>query len=121
MGRLTRRNEEGQAFVLLYSDPDNATDVIAERVRKEKEVIERLARYEDLEEEGALVNAPYLASCIDKVLTLLTCLSDREVKEACEARKNGDNRKVAQCDGAVEAYEAVKDLIENELKGGWRK
>lgn len=121
MGRLTRRNEEGQAYVLLYSDPDNATDVIAERARKEKEVIERLARYEDLEEEGALVNAPYMASCIDKVLTLLTCLSDREVKEACEARKNGDNRKVAQCDGAVEAYEAVKELIENELKGGWRK
>lgn len=57
----------------------------------------------------------------DKMITLLECMARREAKEACEARKNGDNYKVANCDGAVEAYEAAKELIENELKGGWRK
>lgn len=52
-----------------------------------------------------------------KMITLIECMARREAKEACEARKNGDNRKVAQCDGAVEAYEAVKELIENEMAG----
>lgn len=51
MGRLTRRNEKGEAYVQLYSDPDRVADVIAERAKKEKEVIERLAEYEDLEEK----------------------------------------------------------------------
>ena len=53
----------------------------------------------------------------DKMITLLECMARREAKEACEARKNGDNYKVANCDGAVEAYEAVKELIENEMAG----
>ena len=55
MGRLTRRNEKGEAYVQLYSDPNRAADVIAERAKKEKEVIERLARYEDLEEKGGWI------------------------------------------------------------------
>lgn len=52
--RLTQRNEKGEAYVQLYSDPDRVTDVIAERAKKEKEVIERLAHYEDLEDAGRL-------------------------------------------------------------------
>lgn len=52
---------------------------------------------------------------MNKVITLLECMARREAKEACEARKNGDNYKVAQCDGAVEAYEAAKELIKNEI------
>ena len=51
---------------------------------------------------------------MNKVITLLECMARRE---ACEARKNGDNYKVANCDGAVEAYEAAKELIENEMAG----
>lgn len=58
MKRLTRRKEDGTAFVQLYSDPDRPTDVIAETARKEREVIERLAHYEDLEEQGRLVELP---------------------------------------------------------------
>lgn len=54
---------------------------------------------------------------MNKVITLLECMARREAKEACEARKNGDNYKVANCDGAVEAYEAAKELIENEMAG----
>lgn len=56
--RLTQRNEKGEAYVQLYSDPDRVTDVIVERAKKEKEVIERLAHYEDLEEEGRLIKLP---------------------------------------------------------------
>lgn len=52
--RLTQRNEKGEAYVQLYSDPNRMTDVIAERAKKEKEVIERLAHYEDLEDAGRL-------------------------------------------------------------------
>ena len=55
MKRLTRRKEDGTAYVQLYSDPDRITDVIKERARKEVEVIERLAYYEDLDEDGRLV------------------------------------------------------------------
>lgn len=58
MKRLTRRKEDGTAYVQLYSDPDRPADLIAERARKEVEVIERLARYEDLEEQGRLVELP---------------------------------------------------------------
>lgn len=43
--RLTRRKEDGTAYVQLYSDPDRITDVIKERARKEVEVIEKLAHY----------------------------------------------------------------------------
>lgn len=52
--RLTQRNEKGEAYVQLYSDPDRVTDVIAEQAKKEKEVIERLAHYEDLEDAWRL-------------------------------------------------------------------
>ena len=52
--RLTHRNEKGEAYVQLYSDPDRVTDVIVERAKKEKEVIECLAHYEDLEDAGRL-------------------------------------------------------------------
>lgn len=56
--RLTQRNEKGEAYVQLYSDPDRVTDVIVEQAKKEKEVIERLAHYEDLEEQGKLIELP---------------------------------------------------------------
>lgn len=56
--RLTQRNEKGEAYVQLYSDPDRVTDVIIERSKKEKEVIERLANYEDLENQGMLIKLP---------------------------------------------------------------
>lgn len=56
--RLTQRNEKGEAYVQLYSDPDRVTDVIIERSKKEKEVIERLAHYEDLESQGKLIELP---------------------------------------------------------------
>ena len=52
--RLTQRNEKGEAYVQLYSDPDRLTDVIVERAKKEKEVLERIAHYEDLEDAGRL-------------------------------------------------------------------
>ena len=42
--------------------------------------------------------------------TRLECMARREAKEACEERKNGDNVRVAYCDGAVEAYDAAKEL-----------
>lgn len=53
----------------------------------------------------------------DKMITLIECMARREAKEACEARKNGDNVRVAYCDGAAEAYDAAKELIENEMAG----
>lgn len=56
--RLTQRNEKGEAYVQLYSDPDRVADVIVEQSKKEKEVIERLAYYEDLEENGRLNKLP---------------------------------------------------------------
>lgn len=58
--RLTQRNEKGEAYVQLYSDPDRVTDVIIERSKKEKEVIERLAYYEDLEEKGDTLNKQFV-------------------------------------------------------------
>lgn len=58
--RLTRRNEKGEAYVQLYSDPDRVTDVIIERSKKEKEVIERLAYYEDLEEKAGTLNKQFV-------------------------------------------------------------
>ena len=56
--RLTHRNEKGEAYVQLYADPDRVADVIVEQAKKEKEVIERLAHYEDLEEQGRLIELP---------------------------------------------------------------
>lgn len=47
MRRLTHRDENGKAAVWLYSEPNDAAAVIAERAKKEQEVVERLAEYED--------------------------------------------------------------------------
>ena len=56
--RLTQRNEKGEAYGQLYADPDRVAEVIVEQAKKEKEVIERLAYYEDLEEQGKLIELP---------------------------------------------------------------
>lgn len=58
MSRLTNRNEKGEAYVQLYADPDRVAEVIVEQAKKEKAVIERLAYYEDLEEQGKLIELP---------------------------------------------------------------
>lgn len=55
MGRLTTRNEEGIAIIRLYTDPADAKGLIEESARKNCEAIEKLARYEDLEEQGRLI------------------------------------------------------------------
>ena len=56
--RLTYRNEKGDAYVQLYSELNKATGTVAERVKKERAVIERLAHYEDLEAQGRLIELP---------------------------------------------------------------
>ena len=55
---LTYRNEKGDAYVQLYSEPNKATGTVAERAKKERAVIERLAHYEDLEAQGRLIELP---------------------------------------------------------------
>ena len=50
--------ENGEARVWLYSDPKNMARVLDEQSRKEVEVLERLAHYEDLEEAGRLIELP---------------------------------------------------------------
>lgn len=47
MKRLTMRNENGEAGVYLYSDPEDIKSILQETKRKQKEVMERLAAYED--------------------------------------------------------------------------
>ena len=47
MNRLTQRNENGEAYVLLYSDHTNLAILKEYISNKQKEVIERLAAYED--------------------------------------------------------------------------
>ncbi len=47
MKRLTTRNKDGEAIVYLYSDPENVKDIAQEMKKKQKEVMERLAAYED--------------------------------------------------------------------------
>lgn len=56
--RLTYRNEKGDAYVQLYSELNKATGTVAERAKKERAVIERLAHYEDLEAQGRLIELP---------------------------------------------------------------
>lgn len=47
MTRLTKRYENGEAYVLLYSDHTNLAILKEYISNKQKEVIERLAAYED--------------------------------------------------------------------------
>lgn len=63
MGRLTRRKEDGTAYVLLYSDPSRTADVLHERAKKEIEVIQRLAHYEDMQEAGRLIEVIRCKDC----------------------------------------------------------
>lgn len=58
MDRLTHREEDGTPRVWVYADPDNPAEVIVERSRKEKAVLEKLAKYEDMEEQGLLIKLP---------------------------------------------------------------
>lgn len=47
MKRLTMRQENGEAGVYLYSDPEDANAITQEMEKKQKEVMARLAVYED--------------------------------------------------------------------------
>lgn len=58
MGRLTSRKENGEAYVQLYADPAYPARVVREQLEKEKKVIEKLAHYEDIEEQGRLIELP---------------------------------------------------------------
>ena len=112
MNRLTRRKEDGTAYVQLYSDPDRITDVIKERARKEVEVIGRLAHYEDLEEQGRLLEQQYNAG--DWVYVI-----ERDVLgEACEV---SGYIFIASCRDAVivsprvNGSDDVDDLLKHQI------
>lgn len=65
MNRLTRRTEDGKAMILLYSDPNDLKSIGEEIAAKNIKVIEKLARYEDLEEpdpETGLKPCPFCRS-----------------------------------------------------------
>lgn len=51
---------------------------------------------------------------MDKVIKSITKMEDKAVKRACEARRSGNNDKVAYNDGKTVAYGAVKEIIGNE-------
>lgn len=51
---------------------------------------------------------------MDKVIKSITNMEDKAVKRACEARRSGNNDKVAYNDGKTVAYGAVKEIIGNE-------
>lgn len=51
---------------------------------------------------------------MDKVIKSITRMEDKAVKRACEARRSGNNDKVAYNDGKTVAYGAVKEIIGNE-------
>ena len=67
MGRLTSRKENGEAYVQLYADPAYPARVVREQLEKEKKVIEKLAHYEDIEEQDRLIELPFKIG--DKVYT----------------------------------------------------
>lgn len=53
MSRLTTRNDDGQAFLQNYFDPRGDSKMwVEEAARRNREAIEKLARYEDLEENA---------------------------------------------------------------------
>lgn len=52
MDRLTHRDENGKAFAWVYADLENQAEVIKARARTERKVLEKLANYEDAEEQG---------------------------------------------------------------------
>lgn len=54
---------------------------------------------------------------MDKVIKSITGMEEKAVKRACEARRNGDNDRVAHNDGKTVAYGAVKEIIGNEWMG----
>lgn len=54
---------------------------------------------------------------MDKVIKSITNMEDKAVKRACEARRSGNNDKVAYNDGKTVAYGAVKEIIGNEWMG----
>ena len=54
---------------------------------------------------------------MDKVIKSITNMEDTAVKRACEARRSGNNDKVAYNDGKTVAYGAVKEIIGNEWMG----
>lgn len=113
MGRLTRRNKKGEAYVQLYSDPDRVTDVIVERAKKEKEVIERLARYEDLEETKKILFVETLSEHFDKE-------AEKSVEIAILSRRNGENYKTNYYDGMAVAYEKAADFVKGgNAYAGW--
>lgn len=51
---------------------------------------------------------------MNEVIKSITSMESKAVKRACEARRNGDNYKVAHNDGKTVAYGAVKEIIGNE-------
>lgn len=54
---------------------------------------------------------------MEKVIKSITNMEDKAVIRACEARRNGNNDKVAYNDGKTVAYGAVKEIIGNEWMG----
>ena len=54
---------------------------------------------------------------MDKLIKSITNMEDKAVKRACEARRSGNNDKVAYNDGKTVAYGAVKEIIGNEWMG----
>lgn len=54
---------------------------------------------------------------MNEVIKKITSMEEKAVKRACEARRSGNNDKVAHNDGKTVAYGAVKEIIGNEWMG----
>ena len=105
MSRLTHRNENGEARVWLYSDPKNMARVLDEQSRKEVEVLEKLAHYEDLEEAGRLITLP----C--KVGDTVWCVTDKHIFVAWV-----DSFYLTEEDGVLSIEVNLTDVVENDIE-----
>ena len=118
--RLTYRNEKGDAYVQLCSAPNKAIGNVAERAEKERAVIERLAYYEDLDEQGRLIELPCAVGDIVYTIDIKFPIVNGETKrEYCiiegvvrEFHIRKDNIYITIEYGAPNSYFTVPDISE---------
>lgn len=58
MERLTHRDENGKSFIQICCDPEKPADVARQQTMTLKAVIDKLAHFEDMQDEGRLVELP---------------------------------------------------------------
>ena len=83
MERLTRRDEFGNGDIIGVDSRDLQCNLKFNEFNKVTVALNKLAEYEDLEEQGKLLKAPFPLYSIEKIIDVI-CQAETDITNAIE-------------------------------------